>query len=372
MKTQKKLVIIGAGYAGINLVKKLSNNSDIEITLINKTAYHLHQTDIHKYISGQSDFEDVAFDLKKFAVNKNINFVEATVTDINFDAKKIILDEKELPYDYLTIATGSVSFFPKQIKNIEVYAQDIKDIAILKEQRKKFLSVINSDKKNKNIAIVGGGLSGVEIALEFAAVLKEREIHEDECTISLIEQLPTVLPNMNPFLVDNTAKAFYSFNVKRYHGAFVNEVKDDTVFLSDERTIPFDMILFVIGVTSEKLAKEEEVNIKNQFIADEYLRLVNHNDVFVVGDIAQTKDINDNFVLPTAQMAKLHAELAAKNIQNTIDGKTLIPNECTTKGIMVDLANKNAVGLLMGLKVKGFIAYFLKRFVSNQHINLFR
>jgi len=368
---KKKLVIIGAGYAGINLVNKLSNNSDIEITLINKTAYHLHQTDIHKYISGQSDFEEVAFGLKEYAINKNITFVEATVTNVDFNTKKVLLENKEISYDYLTIATGSVSFFPRQIKNIEEYAQDIKDITILKEQREKFLDVINSKKKNKNIAIVGGGLSGVEIALEFAHVLKERNIKEDQCTISIIEQLPNVLPNMDPFLVDNTIKACNDLNVKQYHGAFVSEVKDDTVYLSDKREIPFDMILLVIGVTSEKLAKEEEVNVKNQFIVDDYLRLVNHNEVFVIGDIAQTKDKNDKYVLPTAQMAKLHANLTAQNIENTLNQKALIKNECETKGIMVDLANKNAVGLLMGLKVKGFIAYHLKRFVSNQHNKLF-
>lgn len=371
---KKKLVIIGAGYAGINIVNKLANNSDIEITLINKTAYHLHQTDIHKYISGQSPFEEVAYDLKKFASNKNINFIEATVKDIDFDNKKVIANDKEIEYDYLTIATGSVSFFPRQIKNIEEYAQDIKDITILKEQREKFLNVINSKEKNKNIAIVGGGLSGVEIALEFAQVLKEKNIKEDECTISIIEQLPTVLPNMDPFLVDNTIKACNDLNIKQYHGAFVNEVKDDIVYLSDGRKIPFNMILLVIGVTSEKLVPEEkmEVNIKNQFIVDDYLRLENHKEVFVVGDIAQTKDKKGNYVLPTAQMAKLHAILTAKNIENSIKGKELLKNDCETKGIMVDLANKNTVGLLMGLKVKGFIAHFLKRFVSNQHTGLFK
>lgn len=376
MKNKKqKLVVIGAGYSGINLVNKLSKNSNIEITLINKTQYHLHQTDIHKYISGQSKFEEVAFDLKKFAKTKKINFVEATVSDINFDEKIIMVNDEEIHYDYLTIATGNISFFPKQIKNIEEYAEDIKDVRILKEQREKFLNIIqNTAKQNKNIAIVGGGLSGVEIALEFAHVLKEKNISEKECSISLIEQLPDVLPNMDPFLVNKTREACDDLNIKRYHGAFVSEVKENTVFLSDSTTIPFDMILFVIGVSGEKLVEKDnvEINIKNQFVVDEYLRLENYKDVFVIGDIAQTKDKNGNYVLPTAQMAKLHANLTAKNIINTLKNKTLISNTCETKGVMVDLANKNCVGLLKKLKVKGFIAYNLKRFVSNQHMKNFK
>ena len=371
---KKKLVIIGAGYAGINIINKLLNNKDIEITLINKTAFHLHQTDIHKYISGQCKFEEVAFDLNKYAKQNGITFVEANVDKIDFDSKKILLDNKEISYDYLTIATGSASFFPRQIKNIEEYAEDIKDITILKEQREKFLNIINSKEKNKNVAIVGGGLSGVEIALEFAQVLKERNILEDECKISLIEQLPSVLPNMDPFLVDNTVKACDDLNIKRYHGAVVSEIKDDTIFLSDNNKIPFNMIVLVIGVSSEKLVDNDllQINVKNQFIVDEYLRLENYKEVFVVGDVAQTKDENGNYVLPTAQIAKLQAILTAKNIDNLVKNKPLQKNDCKTKGVMVDLANKNTVGLLMGLKVKGFIAYFLKRFVSNQHINLFK
>lgn len=375
MRNQQKIVIVGAGYAGINLVNKLSSKLNIEITLINKTSYHLHQTDIHKYISGQSHFETVAFDLEKYAKNKRIKFIETCVTDIKFDDKVVMLENgKPIKYDYLALATGSVSLFPKQIKNIEEYAQDIKDVTILKEQRTKFLNILKLEKKNKNIAIVGGGLSGVEIALEFAQLLKEKSISHNQCTISLVEKLPDVLPNMDPFLVNKTREACDALNVKRYHGAFVSEVKDDTIYLSDSTEIPFDMVLFVIGVTSEKFVSDEriKINLKNQFVVDNYLRVINHPEVFVLGDVAQTKDKNDNYILPTAQMAKLHALLCAKNIINSIEGKTLIENDCATKGVMVDLGNKNSVGVIMGLNIKGFIAHFLKRFVSNQHIKLFK
>jgi NADH:ubiquinone reductase (H+-translocating) len=375
MKNQKKVVIVGAGYAGINLVNKLSSKPNIEITLINKTSYHLHQTDIHKYISGKSDFETVAFDLKKYAKNKGIKFIETCVTDIKFDDKVVITThDKSITYDFLAIATGSVSLFPSKIKNIEEYAQDIKDFTILKEQRKKFLNILKLEKKNKNITIVGGGLSGVEIALEFAQVLKERNISNDECTISLVEKLPDILPNMDSFLINKTGEMCDALNVKRYHGAFVSEVQNNTIYLSDSIEIPFDMVLFVIGVSSKKFVSDEkiEMNVKNQFVVDKYLRVIHHREVFALGDIAQTQDKNDNYVLPTAQMAKLHAVLCAKNILNSIEGKALIENDCTTKGVMIDLANKNTVGIIMGLKVKGFIAYFLKRFVSNQHTNLFK
>jgi NADH:ubiquinone reductase (H+-translocating) len=373
-KIKKRVVVIGAGYSGISLIENIRNNNDLEITLINKDLFHLHQTDIHKFISSQCTFEEVAYDLNTYCENKKIKFIKANVKDIAFDKKCVLLENKQaVSYDYLVIATGSVSFFPKQIKNIQEYAADIKDINILKQQREKFLDLLELQKDNKNIAIIGGGLSGVEIALEFANTLKEKKISNQQCKISLIEQLPDILPNMDPFLVNKTREACDKFNIKRFHGAFVSEVKDNTIYLSDSREIPFDMVLFLIGVSSEKLVSDEtvQINVKNQFIVDEYLRLIKHKEVFVIGDIAQTKDKNGNYTLPTAQMAKLHGKLTAQNIINSISGNSLLKNESETKGVMIDLANKNTVGIVLGMKVKGFIAYFLKRFVSNSHKKIF-
>ncbi|WP_375722781.1 FAD-dependent oxidoreductase [Arcobacter sp. KX21116] len=371
---KKNVVIIGAGYSGISLVEKISNNKNLEVTLINKNLYHLHQTDIHKYISGQCELEDISFNLEIYCKNKNINFIEAFVEDIEFKTKRVILNNnKNIKYDYLVIATGSASFFPKQIKNIQEYAADIKELNILKEQRAKFLELLDSKEQGKNIAIIGGGLSGVEIALEFANMIKKRALSNKDCQISLIEQFPNVLPNMNSFLVNQTKKACDKLNIKRYHGAFVNEVKDKKIYLSDSTEIPFDMVLFLIGVSSEKLSNDEsaQTNIKNQFVVDEYLRLANHKEVFVMGDVAETKDKNGNYVLPTAQIAKLHANIVAQNLLNSIEGNLLIKNKSQTKGVMVDLANKNTVGIVLGIKVKGFIAYFLKRYISKRHTKIF-
>ncbi|ADG92238.1 FAD-dependent pyridine nucleotide-disulfide oxidoreductase [Arcobacter nitrofigilis DSM 7299] len=371
---KKNIVIIGGGYSGISLVEKISNNKDFEVTLINKNLYHLHQTDIHKYISGQCELEDISFNLEIYCKNIKINFIEAFVEDIEFKSKRVILNNnKNIKYDYLVIATGSASFFPKQIKNIQEYAADIKELNMLKEQRAKFLELLDSKEQGKNIAIIGGGLSGVEIALEFANVIKKRALSNKDCQISLIEQFPNVLPNMNSFLVNQTKKACDKLNIKRYHGAFVNEVKDKKIYLSDSTEIPFDMVLFLIGVSSEKLSNDEsaQTNIKNQFVVDEYLRLANHEEVFVMGDVAETKDKNGNYVLPTAQIAKLHANIVAENLLNSIEGNLLIKNKSQTKGVMVDLANKNTVGIVLGIKVKGFIAYFLKRYISKRHTKIF-
>jgi len=374
-KIKKHLVIIGAGYAGMTLVHKLDEYKDLQITLINKDKLHLHQTDIHKYIADYKKSDELFFDIEKYSKQSEINFIKDEALDINFDEKKILLkNHEEVSYDYLVIATGSVSFFPPQIKNINNYAKDIKDIKVLNEYKKEFFELIKNKRKNKNVAIVGAGLSGVEIALEFAQVLKDKNIGLDECSISLIEQQKDILPFMDEFLVNTTRKKCDDLKIKRFHGKFVTNIEDNKVILEDSQEVSFDMIIFVIGVTSQKLVSSSkvEINIKNQFVVDEYLRVKNYKDVFAIGDIAQTKDKNGNYTLPTAQMAKLHADLTSKNIINTITNKELIKNNLETKGVMIDLTNKDAVGLVLGLKIKGLLAYFLKRFVSNNHKKIFK
>ncbi len=151
-QNQKTLVIIGGGYAGTSMVHSLKNQKNLKVILINKTPYHLAQTDIHKYLCDEMSFEQVAHDLNDFTRNNQAEFICSEVSDILFEENKVLLNNEEIiSYDYLTIATGSISFFPKQIKNINEYAADIKDIATLQDYKEKFFNLINTNRQNKNV-----------------------------------------------------------------------------------------------------------------------------------------------------------------------------------------------------------------------------
>lgn len=367
--TKKKLVIIGGGYAGIELLKNLDFKYFSKVILIDEKSEHLHQTDIHKFICSEIPKEKISFSFTDYCYEKEISFIHTKVKDIDFKNKNIISTNSEISYDYLVIATGSKSFFPKQIKNIENYSKDIKNIQNLNNYRNQFLKMLKDTKTYKNIAIIGGGLSGVEIAIEFAQKLKENNISKDKISISIIEQQSTILPNVDQRLIDKTTDICDELQIERYHGNFVTQIEDKTIFLNDGRRIHYDMIIINIGVACERLFKEENIktNQKNQIVVDKFLRIPNFKEVFIIGDIAETKNHTGEYNLPTAQIAKLHGKITAKNIIKSIKNQELITNCSENSGVLIDLAGKNAIGLIKDFEISGAKAYYLKRFVSYLH-----
>ncbi len=138
--TAKRVLIIGGGgYAGVSIIHKLKNNSSIKLTLIDKSHKHLLQTHIHKYLSGHYNKEDITFNHEKYCSENGVEFICDEVTDINYDKNYILTRDTHLHhYDYLIIATGSISIFPRQIENIIEYTKDIKRIDNLDYYRNKF------------------------------------------------------------------------------------------------------------------------------------------------------------------------------------------------------------------------------------------
>lgn len=99
----------------------------------------------------------------------------------------------------MVIATGAVSIFPKQITNILEYTKDIKNIDNIDYYRNKFQKMIHSNPKNKNIVIVGGGVSGVQIACEYAYNIKKNGLDQTNIKVTIIEGMDTILPGMDSF-----------------------------------------------------------------------------------------------------------------------------------------------------------------------------
>ncbi len=374
---KKRVVIIGGGYAGVSLLHKLKNERNIELILIDKSQSHLLQTHLHKYISGHYSLDDITFNHEKYCKENSIEFICEEVSSINYKDNYVISRENLLyHYDYLVIATGSVSVFPSQIKNVIEYTKDIKRIDNLDYYRSKFQKLLDSSPHNSSILVVGGGVSGLQIACEMAYTIKAKGLTKDNIQVTLVEGMDTILPGMDPFLIEKSIQRCEELDIKIINNLFASKILEDSIILSNKEEVPYDILLFVIGAIGNNIAnhdKKVEENPRNQLIVDDYYKVNPYDNVFAIGDIVQAIDTNTNdFQAPTAQASRMQAELTAKNIIRDINGDTLIINNISNKGILIDLGGPNcAIGRLLNINLSGRIALWVKKLIYSLHTKKF-
>jgi NADH:ubiquinone reductase (H+-translocating) len=374
---RKKIIIIGGGYAGVSLLDKLKGIDKIELILIDKSQKHLLQTHIHKYLSGHYDKEDITFDHEKYCDKNQIRFLCDEVTTINYNNNYIVTRENHIEhYDYLVISTGAISIFPKQIENILEFTRDIKNIDNLDYYRNKFHKMLDSMPINQNIVVVGGGVSGVQIACEYGQKIKEIGLNKDNIKVTLIEGMNSILPGMDSYLIKKSEERCTILGIEIINNYFASKILKDKIILSNEQQIPYDMLIFVIGASGNLILNNDEnieKNQRNQIIVDEFYRVNKYKNVFAIGDIVQAIDVRTKKVqAPTAQASRMQAELTARNIMNDINNVDLIPNNISIKGILIDLGGSNcAIGKLFGINVSGKIALWMKKLIYAFHSKKF-
>jgi len=372
-KINFKVTIIGGGYAGISILDKLKNNQQLELTLIDKSQTHLLQTHLHKYLSNYYSKQDITFDHKKYCIQNNIKFICNDVTSIDYENNYVTTKESQINYyDYLVVAIGMTSFFPKQIKNVLEYTKDIKNINNLDYYKDKFQKMLESTSMNNNIVIVGGGVSGIQIACEYAYTINKKGFDSHKIQVTIIEGMDTLLPGLDPFLIKKAEERCKELNINVVNNYFASEILGDKVILSNNREISYDMLLFVIGASGNLIPTNTDsikTNTRNQLIVDEYYRVTPYKNVFAIGDITEAQDTKTKTSqTPTAQSARMQAELAAQNILNDINNTTLITNNISNKGILIDLGGPNcAVGRLFNFNISGKLALWLKKLIYSLH-----
>ena len=136
------------------------------------------------------------------------------------------------------------------------------------------------------------------------------------------------------------------------------------------------MLLFVIGAIGNDIQNNDDrvqVNQRHQLIVDKYYRVKPYDNVFAIGDIVQAMDIKtESFQAPTAQAARMQAELTAKNILNDMEDKKLIQNNISNKGILIDLGGSScAIGRLFNINLWGKPALWFKKLIYSLHTQKF-
>jgi len=376
----KHIVIIGGGYAGVYALKELIKDKNIKITLIDKHTYHNLQPEVYDLIANKGTIADVTIDLSSLCSGFDHPFLEyknLRVTDIDYNEKQISTTEQEtIEFDYLLITVGTRTFFPQNIEGLN-NTNDLKKLhkALYFKQNfeKQLFNKIEDEAKKcdkTHIAVVGAGLSGVEIAAEMAyyanQFFKRGSFHCDNFKISLISSRSTILPNFDEKMIQMSNKRLEDLDINIITNTKMESCDKEYLYLTNGTKIRYSFIIFAGGIEAANLILKSNLpkNKKGQILVNEYLKVEGYEDIFAAGDIAQVRDKYGKIMPANVTIARASGISAAQNILNQIQNKKLIACNPKLEGTLIALGGRYAVCDLYGLiQVRGFIGHFIKQYV---------
>ncbi|WKV13468.1 NAD(P)/FAD-dependent oxidoreductase [Marivirga harenae] len=377
---QKRIIIVGGGFAGITMAKKFAGK-DVQIVLLDRHNYHTFQPLLYQVATAGLEPDSIAGPLRKLLENhRNIYFRMATVSKIDQQENKIISNVGELEYDYLIIAAGSKTNFFGQNEKFEK-AFPLKQIPQALDFRSHILqnfeeAVLSSDEAKieslMNIVIVGGGLTGVELAGALGELKKHvlpndyPDLDFNRLNIYLVEGMGRLLGGMSDFADRKAQKYLKKFEVNVKLNTMVNSYDGEKVEFSNGETLPAATLLWGAGVMGNVIEGLSEESVSNsRYQVDRYNLVKGTQNIYAVGDIAlmQTEDFPKGHPM-LAPVAMQQGDRLAKNILAAMKGNEQKPFKYLDKGSMATVGrNKAVVDLPKNLHFGGFFAWFIWMFV---------
>ena len=380
----KHIVIIGGGFAGINLAKKLGKVSSYKVTLVDKNNYNFFPPLLYQVSTGYLDPSSITFPFRNlFRGQVNLRFRMGTFEEVKPEEQKIILNNGELTYDYLVLATGTqTNYFG--LDQIEKHAipmktlEDALDMRNLLLQRLEQATRIDDTSQRLpylNMVIAGGGPTGVEISGVFAelrnhTIRKEfPELIGSGSRIYLINGGGELLSPMSEKSQKYTLEQLQSMGVEVLLNTRVVDFDGEKVLMKDGSHIYSKNLIWATGVTGFRFngIPEASYDRGNRLKVDEVNRVEGLKNVYAIGD--SSLSVSDP-KFPTghpqlAQVAMQQGRVLAKNFKRMVKNRPLKPFTYLDKGSMAIIGSNKAVADMPKPKMhfKGFMAWFIWLFV---------
>ena len=379
----KRLVIIGGGFGGVNLALQLKNDPDFHITLVDKNNYNFFPPLIYQVATGFLENSNISYPFRKlFRKYKNIQFRLGELIRVDPASHNIELNNGELSYDYLVIATGAVSNY-FGMENIRRNAIPMKNVNDALEMRNTLLqrfeqATITTDpeerKKLVTIVVAGGGPTGVEVS----GMLADLHVHSFSrdypelkgagTDIYLVDGSDHLLSTMSAASQRDTYADLEEMGVIIKLKTRVKDFIDDKVFLTNGEIIETKNLIWTAGITAISFPgiPESCYGAGKRLLADAFNKVIGLDDLYAIGDTSL--QIHDpaypNGHPQLAQVSIQQARLLAENFKSLTAGKSLKPFTYKDKGTMAIIGRNKAVAdLPHNVHFKGFIAWFLWLFV---------
>ena len=385
------IVIVGGGAGGLELATRLGNSlgqsGQARITLVDANLTHIWKPLLHEVAAGTINSYQDELNYFAHASKNHFDFHLGRMQDIDREQQKLILapltngvgdviaDQRELAYDTLVLSIGSTSndfnttgaaehcIFLDSRSQADRFQREFLNLYLQAQAR----SLNDPSPQPLNIAIIGAGATGVELAAELHHAAHEfhryglNQIRPDDVTITLIEAADRVLPALPPAVSARAEQQLKAFGIQVLTGRKVTSIHADHIACDGGVNIPASLKVWSAGIKAPDFLKDIaglETNRINQLVVGATLQTSRDPNIFAFGDCASyTPAGAERAVPPRAQVANQQAILLAKSLKARVKGQSLPQFEFSDKGSLISLSQENTVGSLMGnIYVQGFMA----------------
>lgn len=384
-----KVVIVGAGFGGLEVAKRLKKAKDCEVILVDRMNHHLFQPLLYQVATATLSPGDIAVPVRQIiAKQKNASFIMGTVTSVDKEKKEVLLEDgHKISYDYLVLAPGAThSYFGKDewaelapgIKTMQD-ALMIRDKILMAFELAERAETEAERHRLLRFAIVGAGPTGVELAGAIAEIAYKitnksfRNITSETAEIYLLEGADYILPSFPESLGKKAQAALEKLGVKVRTKTFVTNITSQGVTIGSE-FLDTPNVIWAAGNCASPLLKTLgcELDRQGRAIVDNDLSIAGYDHIFVIGDAANYTGKDGKPYPGLAPVAKQEGRLVAKIIQNQIP-KDKRPNfSYHDKGSLATIGKGKAVGLIGPFKLSGFFAWFVWCFIHIMYLIDFR
>jgi len=362
-----RVVVVGAGFGGLQCAKAL-RDKPVDVVLVDRHNYHLFTPLLYQVASCLLNPSEITAPVRKvFRRARNVRYREGEVEYVDFEARSVELaDGARLEYDYLVLATGSVTNYYGN-ESVRVHAFGLKDLGEALQLRNHVLECLERatrtndiDERNRllTFCIVGGGPTGVEYAgavAELARLIVPREYPELASSwirIVLLEGADRVLSTFAPGLSSYARASLERLGVDVRTSTLVDSADETSVVLRGGTRVPTATMVWTAGVQPNDPVREKPQRLD----VDDHLRLAGAPGVFAIGDVAAGRDKHGNILPMVSPPAMQAGRYVARHI---VDGDSSAPFRYRDKGMLATIGRRAAVGQIGPIRLRGLLGWIV-------------
>jgi NADH dehydrogenase len=386
----KQVIIVGAGFAGLNAAKRLRDVPGIAVTLLDRENHHLFQPLLYQVAMAALSPADIAVPIRSyFAGARNIRVLKAQVQSVAADSRTVVTDSGEFKYDYLLLASGSThAYFGHE--EWERDAPGLKTLPQATEIRRRVLEAFEAAERDENVdarrrhltfVVVGGGPTGVELAgaigemSRYTLARDFRSIDPRQTRVILVEAGPRILPAFDEKLAARAMRDLESLGVQVWIHSLVTNVTPDGVTVGNEH-VGAATVLWAAGVRASDVGRTlgAPLDSVGRVKVSPDLTIPGHPELFVLGDMARLEERGrplPGVALVAMQEGIYAADIVKKEVQRGAVAERA-PFRYHDLGQMATIGRSRAIAEFGRLRLAGYFAWWFWLLVHIYRLSGFR